>query len=156
MTFFKQTLALTITGLSGIPQRRGSSFVTVISVTTVVAVLLSLLAIGEGAQIFTGRSQPPNQAVVMSRGATNSAQSVITRDALAIINDAPGLKREADGRPWVVATTFVSVDAIKRDGKRGNFFLVGFTPGVKITQTNVKIIKGRDFRPAVREVTVSE
>jgi len=156
MTFFKQTLALTITGLSGIPQRRGSSFVTVISVTTVVAVLLSLLAIGEGAQIFTGRSTPPNQAVVMSRGATNPAQSAITRDALAIISDAPGIKREADGTPWVVATSFASVDAIKKDGKRGNFYLVGFSPGVDVAQTNVKIIKGRKFRPAVRELNVSE
>lgn len=156
MTFLKQTLALTATGFAGIPQRRGSSFVTVIGVTTVVAVLMSLLAIGEGAQIFTGRSLPPNTAVVLSRGATNTAQSVLTRDAVSVIQDAPGIKRAADGTPWLVATTFVSVDAIKRDGKRGNVYLVGFSPGVEVAQTNVKIIAGRKFRPAVREVNVSE
>src|SRR4029079_19761407 len=46
--------------------------------------------------------------------------------------------------------------AIKKDGKRGNFYLVGFSPGVEVAQTNVKIIKGRKFRPAVRELNVSE
>jgi putative ABC transport system permease protein len=156
MTFLKQTLALTATGFSGIPQRRGSSFVTLISVTTVVAVLMSLLAIGEGAQIFTGRSIPKNTAVVMSRGATNTTQSVLTRDAVAVIQDAPGIKRAPDGTPWVVATTFVSVDAIKKDGKRGNVYLVGFSPGVNVAQSNVKIIAGRKFRPAVHELNVSE
>jgi putative ABC transport system permease protein len=54
MTLMKQTIALTATGLRGIGQRRGSSLVTVIGVTTVVAVLVSLLAMSEGAAIFTG------------------------------------------------------------------------------------------------------
>ncbi len=55
MSFFKQTFALTVTGLRGINQRRGSSLVTVVGVTTVVAVLVALLAMSEGASIFTGR-----------------------------------------------------------------------------------------------------
>ena len=55
MTFFKQTLALTATGLRGIAERRGSSLVTVIGVTAVVGVLVSLLAIREGTTIFSGK-----------------------------------------------------------------------------------------------------
>lgn len=156
MTFLKQTLALTATGLRGITERRGSSLVTVIGVTAVVGVLVSLLAIREGTTIFSGKNARPEMVDVVSRGATSTAQSVLTRDALAVVERAPGVKHAPDGRPYVAASTFVSVDAIKKDGKRGNVYLVGFTPGAALTQTSVKIIEGRQYRPALHELTVSE
>ena len=156
MTFLKQTIALTATGLRGISQRRGSSLVTVIGVTAVVGVLVSLLAIREGASIFGSGNSRPDLVEVISRGSTNTAQSVITRDALAVIADAPGVKRAPDGRPFVYATTLVSVDVMKKNGKRGNVYLVGFTPGVELVSTTMKVIEGRQYRPAVHEITVSD
>src|SRR5690242_11606436 len=156
MSFLKQTIALTATGLRGISERRGSSLVTVIGVTAVVGVLVSLLAIREGATIFSGNNARPDVVDVISRGATSNAQSVLTRDALAVIERAPGVKHAPDGRPYVAATTLVSVDVMKKDGKRGNVYLVGFTPGSALVQSNVKIIEGRQYRPAVHEVTVSD
>lgn len=157
MTFFKQTMALTTTGLRGISERRGSSLVTVIGVTTAVGVLVSLLAIREGANIFSGAGTTrTDTVVVISRGATTTAQSVLTRDTLSVINDAPGVKHSPDGRPYVVATTLVSVDVMKKNGKRGNVYLVGFSPGVDLVQSNVKISEGRNFRKGLHEVTVSE
>ncbi len=156
MTFLKQTIALTATGLRGISQRRGSSLVTVIGVTTVVGVLVSLLAIREGATIFSGKTARQDVVDVISRGATSTAQSVLTRDTLAVIENAPGVKRAPDGRPYVVASTLVSVDVMKKNGKRGNVYLVGLTPGAALVQSNVKVIEGRQYRPAVHEVTVSD
>jgi len=156
MTLLKQTLALTATGLRSISERRGSSLVTVIGVTVVVGVLVSLLAIREGASIFSGRTSRPDSVDVISRGATSTAQSVLTRDALAVVENAPGVKHAPDGRPYVVATTFVSVDVFKKNGKRGTVYLVGFTPGAALVQSNVKIIAGRQYRPAVHEVTVAD
>lgn len=156
MTFLKQTIALTATGLRGITERRGSSLVTVIGVTAVVGVLVSLLAIREGTTIFSGENARPDMVDVISRGATSTAQSVLTRDALAVIERAPGIKHAPDGRPYVTASTLVSVDVMKKDGKRGNVYLVGFTPGASLVQTSVKIIEGRQYRPAVHELTVSD
>ncbi len=156
MTFLKQTAALTATGLRGIAERRGSSLVTVIGVTAVVGVLVSLLAIREGATIFSGNNARPDVVDVISRGATSTAQSVLTRDALAVIERAPGVKHAPDGRPYVTASTLVSVDAMKKDGKRGNVYLVGFTPGSALVQSGVRIIQGRQYRPAVHELTVSD
>jgi putative ABC transport system permease protein len=156
MTFLKQTLALTATGLRGITERRGSSLVTVIGVTAVVGVLVSLLAIREGADIFSAKTARPDVVDVVSRGATSTAQSVLTRDALAAVERAPGIKHSPDGRPYVTASTLVSVDAMKKDGKRGNVYLVGFTPGAALVQSGVKIIEGRQYRPAVHELTVSD
>ncbi|HVY82991.1 MAG TPA: ABC transporter permease [Steroidobacteraceae bacterium] len=156
MSFLKQTLALTASGVRGIPQRRGSSFVTVIGVTTVVGVLTSLLSIRDGATIFTGGDSPKDQAVVLSRGANGAPQSALPREAVSIIESAPGVKHTPDGRPYSVFTTMVPVDAIRRDGKRGNVYLVGFTPGTEIVQTPVKLVAGRMYKPAVHELIVSE
>ena len=156
MTFLKQTIALTATGLRGITERRGSSLVTVIGVTAVVGVLVSLLAIREGATIFSGNNARADVVDVISRGATSTAQSVLTRDALAVIERAPGVKHSPDGQPYVTASTLVSVDVMKKDGKRGNVYLVGFTPGAALVQSGVKIIEGRQYRPAVHELTVSD
>jgi putative ABC transport system permease protein len=156
MTFLKQTLALTASGLRGIPERRGSSLVTVIGVTTVVGVLTSLLSIRDGATIFTGGDSPKDQAIVLSRGANGAPQSALPREAVSIIESAPGVKHTPDGRPYSVFTTMVPVDAIKKDGKRGNVFLVGFTPGTTLVQSPVKLVAGRMYAPAVHEVIVSE
>lgn len=156
MRFFRQTLALTATGLAGIRQRRGSSLVTVVGVTTAVGVLVSLLAIGKGSEIFTGQNGAQDLAVVLNRGATYALESVLTRDDLAVIESAPGVRRSADGKPWVVATTVVSVDAIKKNGNRTNTYLVGFSPGVFVAQSNIKYIAGRQYRPGLHELTVPE
>ena len=75
MSFLKQTGVLILTGLRGINERRVSSLVTVTGVTVVVAVLVSLLAIREGANIFSGDTSGPDQVDVISRGATSTAQS---------------------------------------------------------------------------------
>ena len=157
MAFLRQTIALTATGLASIRQRRGSSLVTVVGVTTAVGVLVSLLAVGTGAEIFTGQNSANSQntAVVLSRGTANALQSVIKREDLAVIENTPGVRR-TDGKPWIVATTVVSVDAIKKDGKRTNTFLAGFSPGVFVAQSNVKIIAGRQYRPGLHELTVPE
>lgn len=156
MTFIRQTLELTTTGLRSMAQRRGSSLVTVVGVTTAVAVLVSLLAIREGANIFSGQNSRPDLVDVVSRGATSTAQSVLTRDTLSVIENAPGVKHSPDGRAYVAATTLVSVDVTKKNGKRGMVYLVGFSPGAALVQSDVKIIAGRQYRPAVHEVTVSD
>ncbi len=157
MRFLRQTLALASAGLAGIKQRRISSLVTVVGVTTAVGVLVSLLAISTGTQIFTGQNSDSRRssAVVFSRGAANGMQSVIKREDLAVIENAPGVKW-TDGKPWVVATTTVSVDAIKKDGKRANTFLAGFSPGVFVVESDVKLLAGRQYRPGLHELTVPE
>jgi putative ABC transport system permease protein len=156
VTFLTQTFALTATGIRSIGERRGSSLVTVIGVTTVVAVLSSLLAMSEGATIFTGASTATDQLVVLGAGAQAAPQSVLSRDAVLAASDAPGVKRAPDGTPHATATSMVNVDAIKKDGTRGQIFLVGWTPGVKLVQPEVRIVEGRWYEPAVHELVVSD
>jgi putative ABC transport system permease protein len=157
MKFFRQTFALIFADLASISQRRLSSLVTVVGVMTAVAVLLSLLAVSRGAGIFTGQSSAGSHgtAVILSRSAASAVQSVIKREDLAVIESAPGVRR-TDGKPWVVGTTIVSVDAIKKDGQRARTYLAGFSSGVFVAESGIKLIAGRMYRPGFHELIVPE
>jgi putative ABC transport system permease protein len=150
----KQTLLLTLSGVRSLAQRSAVALVTIVSVSAVVCVLISLLAIREGTGIF----QPTraNEAIVLSRGAGNVSQSNLSRANVAAIVAAPGIERSSAGRPYAYASTVISVDALRRDGKRGVVNLAGYAPEWKQVDGDVNLVAGRLFRPAVRELLVSE
>src|SRR5262245_66243710 len=97
MSLIKQTVALTATGLRSIGQRKGSSLVTIVGVTTVVAVLVSLLAMSEGASIFTGDKVRRDEVAVLGRGAAAAPQSIVSRETLQTVSNAPHVKHAPDG-----------------------------------------------------------
>jgi len=156
MNFFRQAALLALTGLRDLRQRRGAALVTLISVAAVVGVLVSLLAIREGTSIFSPRAARADELVVMGRGARNGFQSVLSRDTVLTVEDAPGVKRDAHGRPYAYAFVLVPVDAMKRNGKRGTVYLVGYTAGVDLVEPDVRAIAGRWYRPALHELMVSD
>jgi putative ABC transport system permease protein len=151
---FRQTALLTLSGLRSLSERRGVTLVTIVSVAAVVGVLISLLAIREGTSIF--QPSRADEAIVLSRGASNIAQSSLTREAVATIVASPGVRKSLDGRAYAYASTVITVDALRRDGKRGAVNLAGYTDGWQRVDGDVKIVAGRLYQPAVRELVVSE
>jgi putative ABC transport system permease protein len=156
MSFLSQASMLTLTGLRGLPKRRGAALVTVVSVAAVVGVLASLLAIREGTSIFSPQAARTDELVVVGRGARNAFQSVLSRDAVLTVEGAPGVKHGPDGRPYAYAFSLVPVDAVKKNGKRGTVYLVGYSSGVDLVEPDVKPIAGRWYRPALHELMVSD
>jgi putative ABC transport system permease protein len=152
----KQTVLLTLTGLYGLAQRRVAALVTIISVTAVVGVLVSLLAIREGTSIFQPESAQTDEAVALSRGASDSSQSALSRAEVAMIEGAPGIKKGVDGHPYAYASTIVSVDALRQDGERGTVNLIGYTDDWQRVDGEIRIVAGRLYRPGLRELMVSE
>jgi putative ABC transport system permease protein len=150
----RQTSLLTLSGLHSLSERRGVALVTIISVAAVVGVLISLLAVREGTSLF--QSARADEAFVLSRGASNVTQSAIPREAVALIAETPGVKKGVDGRPYAYAAVVISVDALRRDGKRGAVSLAGYTGGWELVEPDIKVVAGRFYRPAVRELVVSE
>jgi putative ABC transport system permease protein len=155
-SLLRQTVLLTQTAVRSLAQRRVAALVTLISVTTVVGVLVSLLSIREGTSIFQPEAARADEATVLSRGANNGFQSALSREAFATIAEAPGVKKSPDGHPYAYAFTVVSVDALRRDGRRGAVNLVGYTDGWQRVDGDVKVVAGRLYRPAVRELMVSD
>ena len=155
MNLFRQIWAVTAMNVRALPQRAGASLVTVIGVATVVAVMASLLAIGAGLLRTVDKSLRPDEATVLSSGAPAVYMGSISRTAAAIIAGAPGVKKDADGRPMVqpIAVTIVEVTR-KSDGTSSNIAFQGVGPEWWAMSDHARIIAGRMYRPAVHELVV--
>ena len=154
MRSLRQTAALTALGLRSIPARLGASLVTVIGILTVVAVLVALLSMGEGAQQWeTGQSRP-DRAVVLSKGALSAGASRITRDEIGPLSHEPGVKKAADGTPLVTTGRMVAVDVVTKANERSQLFLVGQTN--HHVYPEIHVLAGHWPRPGLHELAVSK
>ncbi|NGY04299.1 ABC transporter permease [Solimonas terrae] len=154
---FKQTLAITAMNLKAIPQRLGTSSVIVIGIAGVVAVLVSVLAMATGFHKTVASSGRPDRAIVLRGGSQAEINSSISRDNALTILDAPGVRKDASGKPLGCAelVTIVNLPKIS-DGNESNVTLRGSCGQLLALRPNLKIIAGRMFQPAVREMIVGD
>ena len=153
---FKQTFAVTGMNIASLPQRLLSSLVTVIGVACVVAVMVSLLAIGAGLLKSAESGAAPDRAIVLSSGATAAYMGQISRQQAAIIADAPGIKTGPDGKPMAEPQATIIVEVTKKSGGTTNTGIVGSSPRWLQLDPHFKLTKGRMFRPAVHELIVGK
>ncbi|HEX4097446.1 MAG TPA: ABC transporter permease [Caulobacteraceae bacterium] len=153
---FKQTFAVIGMNIASLPQRLASSLVTVIGVACVVAVMVSLLAIGAGLLQSAENGASADQAIVLSAGAAAAYMGQISREQAAIIEDAPGIKIGPDGKPMIDAEATIVVEVNKISGGSTNTAIVGASPRWLTSQRNFRIVSGRMYRPAVREIIVGK
>ena len=153
---FKQTFAVTGMNISSLPQRLLSSLVTVIGVACVVAVMVSLLAIGAGLLKSAESGAEPDRAIVLSSGATAAYMGQISRQQAAIVADAPGIKTGPDGKPMAEPQATIIVEVTKKSGGTTNTGIVGTSPRWLQLDPHFRLTRGRMFRPAVRELIVGK
>lgn len=140
--------------LRSIPTRLGASLVTVIGIMTVVAVLVSLLSMGEGAQLWeTGQSRP-DRAVVLSHGALSAFQSRITHQQISVLSHEPGVKHDVDGTPLVTSGRMIGVDVVTKANERGTLYLVGQTN--RRVYPEIHMLAGHWPRSGLHELAVSK
>lgn len=150
-------IEITLLNLKNLPQRLGSSFVIVIGIAAVVAVLLSVMALATGFRRTIDHSASPERAIVMSRGAEVEAGSSISRETVNIVMDAPGIRRNASGRATASAETLIIAPvARKSDGMDAYVTLRGIGPRGLELRPQIRIVAGRAFLPAVHELIVGK
>lgn len=153
----KEILVVTAMNLRSIPQRLGTSLVIVVGIAGVVAVLISLLAMAVGFQktsTGTGRS---DRAIIMRGGSVSELASTLDRAATLTIMDAPGVKKDAAGKPIGSAEIVVIVDRPKKGGQTGaNVALRGAGSELLALRPELHLIEGRMFRPALHELIVGK
>ena len=93
MRTIRETWLLTVASIRSIPGRLGTSLVTVISITTVMGVLVAMLALSEGLEKFIKTDIDANTVVVLSRGAQSALDSSFPKTILGSISNKPGIKR---------------------------------------------------------------
>jgi putative ABC transport system permease protein len=150
---FKQLIALTSMGIQTLPQRAGSSSVIVIGIAGVVAVLVSVLAMATGFRHTVADSGRPDRIIVLRRGSDAELNSNVTRSDIDTITNAPGLAKDADGKAVLSPEIITVVNVPKIDtGNDSNVTLRGVGLQVQKVRPELKIVDGRMFRPAVREL----
>jgi putative ABC transport system permease protein len=153
----RQVIAITLLNLRNLPQRLGSSLVTVIGITGVVAVLLSVMALATGFRQAVENSSSAERAIILSRGSEVEAGSGLSRAAVNTLMDAPGISRNAAGKPMASAEVLIIAPvARKSDGLDAYVTLRGVgTQGLAL-RPEIKLIAGRNFSPAVHELIVGK
>jgi putative ABC transport system permease protein len=150
---FKQLIAALSMGLQTLPQRLGASSVIVIGIAGVVAVLVSVLAMGAGFRHTLADSGRADRAIILRGGSDAELNSNLTRADIDIIGNAPGLAKDAAGKALLSNELVTVVNVPKADtGTDANVTLRGV--GLKLTEVRpeLKIVDGRMFHPAVREL----
>jgi putative ABC transport system permease protein len=149
----KQLIALTSMGIQTLPQRAGSSSVIVIGIAGVVAVLVSVLAMATGFHHTMADSGRADRVIVLRGGSDAELNSNLTRSDIDTIANAPGLAKDAGGKALLSPEVITVVNLPKIDtGSDSNVTLRGVGLSLQQVRPELKIVAGRMFRPAVREL----
>lgn len=150
-----QIIAVTALNVRSIPSRLGTSMVIVIGIAGVVGVLIALLSMGAGFEATLGGTGTQERTIVLRGGSNDELSSVITREQARLIADAPGVARDADGKPRALAEMYLLTDVAKPDSTSPNNVVVrGTDADVSGVRPEFRIVEGRMFAPGVREVVV--
>jgi putative ABC transport system permease protein len=149
----KQLIAVISMSLQTLPQRLGASSVIVIGIAGVVAVLVSVLAMGAGFKHTLADSGRDDRVIILRGGSDAELSSNLARTDIATISNAPGLAKDADGKALLSNELVTVVNVPKMDtGTDANVTLRGV--GLKLAEVRpeLTIVSGKMFRPAVREL----
>jgi putative ABC transport system permease protein len=149
----KQLIAVTLMSLQTLPQRIGASSVIVIGIAGVVAVLVSVLAMAVGFRHTMADSGRPDRVIILRGGSDAELNSNLTRSDVDTIGNAPGLAKDADGKP-ILSSELVTVANVPKidTGTDSNVTLRGVGLQLVKVRPELKIVEGRMFHPAVREL----
>jgi putative ABC transport system permease protein len=149
--------AVVAMNLRSLPQRLGPSFVIIIGSAGVVAVLVALLAMSLGMSNTLQGTGRDDRAIVLRKGSVSESGSALTRSAAQIIVDAPGIRRDSEGKPLATSEPLRLLKLFKRDdGSEVTAVLRGLGAQAAQVRPEMKIVEGRLFRPAVNELIVGK
>lgn len=154
----RQASSVTAVGISTMGQRIGSSLVVVIGIASVVGVLVALLAMAAGFQATLEASGSDQTAIVLRGGSAAELSSVLERNEVNVISQAPGVTRDADGRS-IASSELVVVANVPRKSEPlvdSNVQVRGVGAQAWTLYPDVTIVDGRKFRSGLRELTVGD
>jgi putative ABC transport system permease protein len=153
-SWFNQLAAVTAMNLRNLPARLGTSLVAVVGIGGVVAVLVSLLSMGEGFRAALDLAGRDDVAVILRGGSADELSSGLGREEVNVITAAPGIVQDAIG-PVASAEFYTIVDLPMRStGTAANVPFRGVTSRAPQVREGFRIVAGRMFEPGKDEVIV--
>jgi len=153
----RQALSVANVGISTLGQRLGSTAVIVVGIAGVVGVLVALLSMAEGYAETLRKTGGTDTAIVMRGASASEVASVLDRDSVTLIQQAPGIARNDKGEPIASNELVVAANLpIKGGGpdEAGSVQLRGVSEQTWTVRPQVKIIAGKRFTPGLRELVV--
>lgn len=153
----RQAASVTGIGVATLTQRIGASLVIVIGIAGVVAVLVALLAMAEGYQNTLRASGSEDSAIVMRGSSAAEVASVLDRESISVIEQAPGIARDAAGKPIASPELVVAANLPIKGGapdEDGSVQVRGIGDQAWAVRPNVHIVEGRKFTAGLRELVV--
>jgi putative ABC transport system permease protein len=150
--FLTQILSVAWLSVRTIGQRIGSSAVAVVGIAGVVIVFVAVLSIAEGFQAAMKNAGQPDRALIMRGGASDEMSSGLEGEAVEVIKQAPGIRRE-NNTPLASTELYVIVDLPKRSTMTpANVPLRGIVPSTPLVRYDARIVQGRMLEFGTNEV----
>jgi len=151
----RQGLSITLLGLSTLKNRIYSSFIIVLGIACVVAVLTALLAMSQGMRTALQQSGHTDTAIILRGGATSESASVLRSTDLDALDQVPGIKADKQGRPDASTEILVPV-SVRNRGQDINIPLRGVSEKAWDLRPRTRIVEGRTFRSGLFELIVGK
>ena len=134
-----------------------SSIVAILGIAGTVGVFVAMLSLARGFRATLVASGSPDDALVMRAGSTSEMMGGITLDSVKLVQDKPGVARDASGQP-LVTQEVVGVIPIPliSTGTDANVEARGVSSNVLEIRKFVKITQGRMFHPGLDELVVGK
>ena len=150
--WLSQVGSVTHVNLRSIPERKGAVLAAAVGIAGVVGVFVGVLSIAEGFRAAMKVTGSQDVAIVLRNSADTEMTSGLTREDTRLINDAPGIARNADG-PLASAELFVIINLPKRStGTDANVPFRGAGAQALAVRGDMKIVEGRNCEPGHNEV----
>ena len=152
MSFFTQIFSVAWLSVRTIRQRIGSSAVAVVGIAGVVIVFVAVLSIAEGFQAAMKNAGQTDRAIIMRGGASDEMSSGLEGDAVEVMKQAPGIRRE-NNQPLASSELYVIVDLPKRSTMTAaNVPLRGIVPVTPQVRYDARLVQGRMLTFGTNEI----
>lgn len=133
-----------------------STIVAILGIAGTVGVFVAMLSLARGFRATLVASGSPDNALVMRAGSTSEMMGGITLDTVRIIQDEPGVARNAEGPLVTQEVVGVMPFPLISTGTDANVQVRGVSPNVFQIRTFAKIIQGRMFQPGLAELVAGK
>lgn len=155
MTVFREVTAAVGISVKSIKQRLSMSLATIIGIALVVLVLVGFLSMANGFRESLSGTGSTDVMIVTSRGAKTETDSVITADQFRLVEMAPGLFRDRNGKPIISGEAYAVVSAKRRgNGDPINLSLRGVGASGLEVRSGFTLPEGRMFASGSQEIVI--
>jgi putative ABC transport system permease protein len=133
-----------------------STIVAILGIAGTVGVFVAMLSLAHGFKATLVASGSPGNALLMRAGSPSEMMGGVTLESVKIVQDAPGIARDAEGPLITQEVVGVMPFPLISTGTDANVQVRGVSPNVLRIRTFVKIAEGRMFHAGLSELVVGK